>query len=391
MEYGRRLLDRWGLDPAITYLNHGTVGATPRAILAAQQAIRDEIERQPARFLLREVYPLAGGVSPKPTRLRTTAADVGAFLGAEGDDLVFIDNATAGVNIVLRSLTFRPGDQILVTNHSYPTSARLAAFVAARDGASVRTVDVPYPTFDAAELVARVASAITPNTKIAMLDHITSESALLFPLAELVAVCRAAGVPVLVDAAHAPGQIPVHITALGVDYYTANLHKWAHAPRSCGVLWVRRDHQVPIQPPILSWGYGSGFTAEFDWAGTRDVTPWLAAPAGIAYLHELDWEAARRYQHDLAWRAARALTASWKTPLERDETSVASMVTLPLPHSLGSTMDDARWLRDRLLEEDRIEAQTSLNAGRLWVRICVQVYNDWSDIERLDAAIARLT
>jgi isopenicillin-N epimerase len=387
--FGRHLLDRWMLDPAITYLNHGTVGAVPRQVLAAQQAIREEMERQPSRFLLREVFPLVGVPRPEPSRMRQAAAAVGAFIGARRDDLVFVDNATAGMNAVLRSLTFEAGDEILITDHSYPTTARLAEFVAARSGAHVRTVRVPYPHFDRPVLVERLAGAITPHTRLAVLDHVTSESALVFPLAELAAVCRRRGVPVLADAAHAPGMLPLDVPGLGVDWYSANLHKWAHAPRSCGVLWVHPDRQAGLHPPVISWGLDKGFTAEFDWVGTRDPTPWLAAPAGIAFMEDLGVAAVRQYNHDLAWRAARELTARWGTALERDEASVGSMVTVPLPESLGSTADDASRLRDRLLEEDQIEIQVYGDHGRLWTRICAQVYNDWDDMDRLGDAVDR--
>ena len=389
--FGRHLLDRWMLDPAITYLNHGTVGAVPRAVLAAQQIIREEMERQPSRFLLREVFPLVGVPRPEPSRMRQAAAAVGAFIGARGDDLVFVDNATAGVNAVLRSLTFEADDEIVVTDHSYPTTGRLAEFVAARWGAHVRTVRVPYPRFDRAVLVERVAAAITPRTRIAVLDHVTSESALVFPLAEIAAVCRSCGVRVLADAAHAPGMLPLDVPGIGVDWYVANLHKWAHAPRSCGVLWAHPDRQAGLHPPVLSWGLDKGFTAEFDWVGTRDPTPWLAAPAGIAFMEDLGMVAARQYNHDLAWRAARELTARWGTPLERDEASVGSMVAVPLPEALGSTADDASRLRDLLLLEDRIEIQIYGGHGRLWARISAQVYNDWTDIERLGDVIVRRT
>ena len=388
-QFGRRLLDRWKLDPEVTYLNHGTVGAVPRAVLDVQQGIRDEMERQPSRFLLREVYPLAGSAHRQPTRMRRAAEEVAAFLGARGEDLVFVDNATAGVNAVLRSLAFSGGDEILVTDHAYPTTGRLAAFVAERTGATVRTVRVPYPRYDAALLVDAVTDALGPRTRLAVLDHVTSESALVFPLPELAARCRERGVPVLVDAAHAPGMLPVDVPALDVDWYVGNLHKWAFAPRSCGILWSRPDRQAMLHPPVISWGLGSGFTAEFDWVGTRDPSPWLAAPAGIAFARELGIDALRRYNHDLAWRAAVELTHRWGTPLERDETSVGSMVTIALPQALGSTPEAAAALRDALLEEDLIEIQTSAGHGRLWTRISAQIYNDWQDIERLDAAIAR--
>ena len=387
MAFGRHRLADWPLDPAVTYLNHGTVGVAPRRVLAAQQAIRDEIEREPSRVLLREMSGLVGVPTGRPSRVRIAAAVVASFVGARVNDLVFVDNATTGVNAVLRSFRLKPGDEILVTDHSYGAIARAAAFAAREQQAEVVTVRVPYPAFDRQALVDSVAAAITPRTRIAVLDHITSESALIFPLAELAAVCRARNVRVLVDGAHAPGVLPLDIPSLGVDWYTANLHKWACAPRSCGFLWVHPSRQAGLHPPVISWGLDLGFTAEFDWVGTRDPSSWLAAPAGIAFLRDLGWDDVRQYNHDLAWRAARTLTGRWDTALEIDEASVGFMATVPLPHVLGSAPEDAARLRDALLFEDRIEVQVHAGHGQLWMRVCAQVYNDWEDIEKLASAV----
>ncbi|HYN08924.1 MAG TPA: aminotransferase class V-fold PLP-dependent enzyme [Vicinamibacterales bacterium] len=387
--FGRHRLVDWPLDPSVTYLNHGTVGVAPRRVLAAQQAIRDEMERQPSGFLLREVSGLVGVPTGRPSRLRTAAADVASFVSARGDDLVFVDNATTGVNAVMRSLPLAAGDEVLITDHNYGATARVAAFAARETQAQVRTVRVPYPAFDPRALVDAVAAAITPRTRIAVLDHITSESALIFPLAELAAVCRAGGVLVLVDGAHAPGVLPLDIPALGVDWYTANLHKWACSPRSCGFLWAHPSRQPDLHPPVISWGLDLGFTAEFDWVGTRDPSPWLAAPEGLAFLRDLGWDDVRRHNHDLVWRAARTVTDRWGTTLEIDEASVGFMATVPLPSALGRTSEDAARLRDALLFEDHIEIQVHAGHDRLWARISVQVYNEWEDIERLAEAVLR--
>jgi isopenicillin-N epimerase len=389
MSFGRTRLADWPLDPGVTYLNHGTVGVAPRRVLAAQQTIRDEMERAPSQFLLREVSSLVGVPSGRPSRLREAAGVVAAFAGAARDDLVFVDNTTTGVNAVLRSLPLQPGDEILITAHNYGAVARVAKFVARERRAGVIAVPVPYPAYDRRALVDLVAAAITPRTRVAVLDHITSESALIFPIAELAAACRARGVPVLVDGAHVPGVLPLDVPALGVDWYTANLHKWACAPRSSAFLWTHPSRQADLHPPVISWGLDAGYTAEFDWVGTRDPSPWLAAPEGIAYLRDLGVDAVWRHNHDLAWRAARALTDRWRTTLGIDETAVGFMATVPLPQSLGRTSDEAARLRDALLFDDRIEVQVHAAHDQLWTRVSVQVYNDWEDIERLGDAVAR--
>ena len=386
--FGHQMREYWLLDPEITYLNHGTVGATPRRVLAAQQAIRDEIERQPSRYLLRELVGLLKPPQPGPTRLRTAADVVANFMGAQGHDLVFVDNATTGVNAVLRSLSLQKSDEILITDLAYGAVAHVATFVAREHDARVNTVSMPYPVQNSDVFVNVIAKALSPWTRIAIIDHITSESALIMPLAKIAARCRQRGVPVLADGAHAPGILPLDIPALGVDWYIANLHKWAYAPRSCGFLWASPERQSTVHPPVISWGLDKGFTAEFDWVGTRDPSPYLAAPEGIAFMRDLGIEAVRSYNHNLAWEAAQMLSKRWGTTLGIPEAMVGSMVTLPLPERFGSTREDAMRLRDALLFEDRIEAQMHASRGRLWVRISAQVYNEMADYERLAAAVS---
>jgi isopenicillin-N epimerase len=390
MSLGREMLRHWDLDPSITYLNHGTVGVTPRRVLLRQQQIREEIERQPSKFLLRDYSGLVGLPRGEPPLVRQAAAIVAAFVNADAQDVVFVDNATTGVNAVLRSVAIDAGDEILLTDHNYGATAKVAAFVARQRRAELRTVRVPYPGFTAQALLEAIARAITTRTRIAVIDHITSESALLFPLKAIVDLCRARGVPVLVDGAHAPGVVPVDLQTLGAHYYTANLHKWAHAPRGCGFLWARRDRQIDLHPPVISWGLDQGYTAEFDWVGTRDPSAWLAAPEGISFVHELGIDAVWRYNHALAWRAARLLTERWGTQLPCAEHDVAFMATVPLPDALGRTAGDAAAVRDALLFEDRIEVQVHAAHGQLWARVSAQVYLELSDVERLASAVERL-
>lgn len=381
------MLEHWLLDPEITYLNHGTVGVTPRRVLEAQQAIRDEMERQPARYLLRELNGYFGPSRLEEPRLRAAASRVAEFVGAEGQDLVFVDNATTGVNAVLRSLPLEPGDEILIANLAYGAVDNTAAFVARERGAKVVRVDLPFPPSDPAIYTEKIDQAITPRTRIALVDHITSETALILPLVDIATRCKAKGVPVLVDGAHAPGAIHLEIPKLGVDYYTGNLHKWAFAPRGCGILWVAPERQSGLHPAVISWGLDQGFSQEFDWVGTRDPSPWLAAPEAIAFMQNLGVEAMREYNHALAWQTVQLLSERWGTKLETPETMIGCMVTLPLPKALGSTREDAARLQYALLYEDQIEAPITAIQGRLWVRISAQVYNDCSDIEGFAQAV----
>jgi isopenicillin-N epimerase len=382
-------MEDWALDPEIIYLNHGTVGATPRRVLARQQQIRDEIERQPSRFLLRELSRTAvvGVPLPGPSRTRIAAAAVAEFVGAGGDDIVFIDNATAGANAVLRSLPLAPGDEILVTDHVYGGVLNAAKFAARQRGASLRVAELPYPAADPGAAADAVAGAVTARTRLLVIEHITSESALILPVREIAARVRGKGVPVFVDGAHAPGAIALDVSSLGVDWYSANLHKWAFTPRSSAFLWVAPGRREGLHPTVISWGLDQGLHAEFDLVGTRDPSPHLAAPEAIAFMRDQGMEALREYNHALAWEAARLLSSRWETKLGMPESMVGSMATIPLPERMGSTDEDAALLRDALLFEDRIEIQLHARRGRLWVRLSAQIYNDLADVERLDAAI----
>ncbi|MFN0152436.1 MAG: aminotransferase class V-fold PLP-dependent enzyme [bacterium] len=385
------MLDAWAIDPEITYLNHGTVGAPPRRVLATQQRIRDEIERHPSKFLLRELTGIGVGAprAQKP-RMRAAADAVGEFLGARGDDIVFVDNVTAGINAVLRSFDFRADDEILIGSLAYGAIVNAARYAARERGAHVRVVELPYPATSSAAIADAYIGAIGPRTRMAIVDHITSESALIFPLAQIAAACRARGVAVLADGAHAPGAIALDIPALGVDWYSANLHKWLYTPRSCGILWAAPERQQGLHPTVISWGLDQGFAAEFDLVGTRDPSPHLAAPDGIAFLRELGADAVRAYNHDLVWEAARFLSARWGAALGVPESMIGTMATFALPAQLGASAADAARLRDALLFEDRIEAQIHAARGGLWVRLSAQVYNEMSDYARLgDVIVAR--
>jgi len=388
--FGRDWLAEWGLDPELAYLNHGTVGATPRRVLAAQRAIQDEIERQPSKFLLRELSAIrVGGPRAEAPRMRVAAAEIARRLGAAGDDLVFVDNATSGANAVLRSLPLDPGDEVLVTTLGYGGVSNVARYVTRERGARLIEVDLPFDLDDPAVAIERIAGALSQRTRLVIVDQIAADSSLRLPVFDIAARCRAAGVPVLVDGAHAPGAIAVDIPALGVDYYIANLHKWAWAPRSSGILWARPERQAGLHPPVISWGLDQGFTTEFDLVGTRDPSPWLASPAGFEMQEEIGVEAIRDWNHRQAVAAGRLLGERWGTGHRVPESMVGTMVVVPLPPGLGSTFDDACRLRDALLFEDRVEVNVSARAGRLWIRVAIQIYNGPGDVERLARAVEK--
>ncbi len=385
--FGRHRLPEWPLDPGIVYLNHGTVGVPPRRVLAAQQALRDEIERSPSRFMLRELTGGTPAAAPGPSRLRQAAAVVAPFLGARPDDLVFVENATTGVNAVLRSFDFAPGDSVVVTDRVYGAVENAARYVTGRRGATVRRVDLPVSITDPAQVTEAVDAAMDGSTRLVIADHVTSESALVFPITDIAARCRAKGVPLLVDGAHGPGAIDFDIPSIGADWYTGNLHKWCWSPRACAILWTAPERQAMTRPATISWGYEKGYVLEFDWNATRDPTAILAAPEGIACMEELGVDAVRRYNHALAWEGARLLAQHWGTEFVTPESMIGTMATVPLPEDAGTTPEESVRLRRALLYEDSIEVQAHAFAGRLHVRISGQVYNDMSDVERLAQAV----
>jgi isopenicillin-N epimerase len=391
--FGRAMLAHFPLEPGAVYLNHGTVGVTPNVVLRARSALLDEIERHPARFMIRELMQLGLTPPPQGPRLRGAADEVARFLGVEGDGLVFVDNASSGINAVLRSFALQPGDEILVHDQAYGGVARAAAFIAKARGATLAGVALPFPIDDPADCVRAIERAITPRTRIALLDHVTSETALVLPLAEMAAACRARGVAVLVDGAHAPGAIDVDIAALGVDWYVANLHKWAFAPRSCGILWAAPDRRHDLHPGVLSWGVTSGdWLQEFDWTGTRDPSPWLAAPAALDFMRDvLGVDAMRSHNHALALESAALLARRWRRDWVTPESMVGCMVTVPLPERFGAgDPAPAQRLRDALFQRHAIEVPVIARAGALWVRVSLQVYNEPADVERLADAVDAL-
>jgi isopenicillin-N epimerase len=383
------MLGEWLLDPDYTYLNHGTVGAPPLRVLRKQQQLRDEIERRPARFMLRELAAEQPAPWRSESRLREAMAPVAAFLGARPDDMVFVPSVTTGTNAVLQSMVLEAGDEVVISDLAYGAVALAAAAITRERGATLRTIELPHPIGSRGAIVDVFLSALTARTRLVVLDHITAQTALVMPVAEIAAACHHRGVAVLVDGAHAPGSLAVDIPALGVDYYSANLHKWAHAPRACGILWAAADRQPGLRHPIVSWGSGQGFRREFEWNATGDPTTYLSAPEGIAVLQEWGFAAVLDYIHALAWDAGQILTGRWQTTLETPRDMIASMVTVPLPARAGATPDDAARLRLSLLGDDRIEVQLHAWRGRLWTRVSAQVYNDRSDIERLAEAVLR--
>jgi isopenicillin-N epimerase len=322
--------EHWTLDPAITFLNHGSFGAAPRSVLAAQQAWRDRMEAEPVRFFSRDLEPA----------MDRARAALGSFVGADPDDLAFVPNATAGTNTILRSLRFAAGDELLTTDHAYNAAKNALEFVAQRDGATVVVAQVPFPGASPDSVISAVLGAVTPRTRLALIDQITSATALVFPIAGIVDELTARGVETLVDGAHAPGQVELDVAEIGATYYTANLHKWVCAPKGSGFIWVRPDRQADVRPLAISHGANSPrpgrsrFRAEFDWTGTADPSAYLAVVDAIEFGDKLmpgGWATLRQQNHALAVAGRDLLCEALGIEPPAPEAMLGSMASIPLP------------------------------------------------------------
>ena len=317
-----------------------------------------------------------------PQALRHAADRLGAFIGAAGKDIAFLDNATTGCNAVLRSLRLQPDDEVLVLTHGYGAVRNTARFVAERAGARMIEAAVPFPRPEADAIVTALQAALSPRTRIAVLDHITSATALVLPLARMIGVCRAAGVPVLVDGAHAPAQIDLDLCTLGADWYSGNCHKWLCAPKGSAFLWAASDRQAGLHPVTISHGFGGGFVAEFDWAGTRDPSAYLCVDAAIDFHKRLGGAALRDRNRSLAAEAAALLARRLGTEVGTDGALAGAMGLVRLPVSGPATQPHALALRARLMDAGT-DAPVHAVDGALWLRISAFAYNEMEDYERL--------
>jgi isopenicillin-N epimerase len=383
----------WPLDPDVIFLNHGSYGACPRAVLEAQARLRDRLEAEPVRFLSRELE----------ARLTSAREALGTFLGADPDDLAFVPNATTGVNTVLRSLELGPGDEILATDHSYNACRNAVDAVAAKAGARVVVAPLPFPCATPSGVLEAVLGRAGSRTRIALVDHVTSPTGLVLPIAAIVRELASRGVDALVDGAHAPGMVPLDLDALGAAYYTGNCHKWLCAPKGSGFLHVRRDRQKGVRPLVISHGANSRrvdrspFRLEFDWTGTADPTAYLTVPEAIRYMGSLvpgGWPGIMAHNRATALAARDRLGAALGVPPPAPESMIGSLAALPVPLGFGPAPRDGEGdpLQTALFDRFGLELLvfTWPALGTRILRVSAQLYNSAADYERLAAALAAL-
>ena len=370
------------LDPTITFLNHGSFGACPRPVFDEYQRWQLELERQPVEFLGRRFNDL----------MREARSALGDYLGADADDLVYVTNATVGLNIVARSLELHPGDEVLSTDHEYGALDRTWRFICAKHDAKYIRRPVPVPIGSANEVVEAVWAGVTDRTRVLFLSHITSPTAITFPIAPLIDRARQAGIISIIDGAHAPGQIDLNLRELGADFYSGNLHKWLMSPKGSAFLYARKEVQHLVEPLVVSWGWESEkpgtskFIDEQEWTGTRDIAAFLSVPAAIQFQREHDWPKVRQACHELVRYAREQVSAmTGLPPLTPDDAAwFTQLSALPLAPC------DLAQLKQRLYDEFRIEIPVIAWNQRHFVRLSVQGYNTRDDIDRLLAALRAL-
>jgi isopenicillin-N epimerase len=386
----------WSLDPTVTFLNHGSYGAVPLPVLEAQKRFREQLEREPLRFFMREFEDL----------LDAARSQLAAFVGADAAELAFVPNATTGVNSVLRSLSFNASDELLTTNQEYRACRNALDFVAERTGAKVVVANVPFPLESPNQVVEAVMERVSPRTRLALLDHVTSQTGLIFPIQQLVNQLAARGVDTLVDGAHAPGMVPLNLHEIGATYYTGNCHKWLCAPKGAGFLYVRRDKQSAIRPLTISHGASlprtdrPRFHLEFDWTGTDDPTAYLCVPEAIQFLGSLlpgGWSELMEKNRAKALLARQLLCEALGVSPPCSEKMIGSMAVIPLPDELSlyePSSQSREWsvLQDALFERFSIEVPVISwsTPFKQMVRVSAQLYNTPEQYQYLAEALVQL-
>ncbi|MBR5977571.1 MAG: aminotransferase class V-fold PLP-dependent enzyme [Verrucomicrobia bacterium] len=382
----------WGLDPEITFLNHGSFGACPTAILERQDELRRELERNPMDFLHRTL-------EPRYDYARQRLAD---FVGCKFESLTFVPNATTGVNSVLQSLSFKEGDEIIVTNHEYNASRNALNYVAFLNRVRVRQVDIPYPIQKREEVVLPVLKAITPRTRLVLLDHITSATGFIMPIEEIIQECNRRNIETLIDGAHGPGMVPLNLDQLGATYYTGNCHKWMCTPKGSALLYVRPDRISIMHPSVISHGFNtirtdrSKYSIQFGWTGTICPTPYLCVPDTIDFLEKTvpgGWPAIREYNHQLVLQGRDLLCKALNVPVPCPDEFQGSMVTIPIPadpRKRPPTLPRFEAiLQNDLWERHKIEVPIFFwpDLVTRHVRISAQLYNSIEDYQTLADAL----
>ena len=385
----------WNLDPSVTFLNHGSFGATPKVILAAQRALHDELERNPVDFFQRKLTSLLDAS-------REAMAD---FVNADPAGIAFVQNSTTGINTVIHAHKFRPTDQLLVTNHEYNACHNALQHIARRDGAKVVVVDLPFPFKHKQQLVDAIMEKVTPMTRLALIDHVTGPTGVILPIEELIPQLHARGVETVIDGAHALGMLPIDLTKLDPTYYVGNCHKWMCGPKTSALLFVSKSRREKVRPLTISHGANasldlrSRFHLEFDWMGTTDPTAQLVIPQVLDFFREHvpgGWAGLRAHNHALVLEGRNLLCHAFHSKHSAPDECIGSMATIALPGGPSKRKKDTihgqHELQVHLKTDYNIEVPIVSWGGddKRWVRISAQLYNTTADYEKLVEALKTL-
>ncbi|MFC1481124.1 aminotransferase class V-fold PLP-dependent enzyme [Candidatus Neomarinimicrobiota bacterium] len=383
MENDTAIRDQFFLDKDVIFFNHGAFGACPKPVFEDYQKWLLKLEKRPEEFLSRRL----------PEYIQPARQALAEFLKVSGDNLVFIPNATTGMNIVARSLSLGPGDEVLSTTHEYGAVDRTWRFITSKRGARYRPVDVDLPCSDREQFVEQFWQAVSPATRVISISHVTSPTALIFPLKEICRRARERGIITVIDGAHAPGNIGLDIGALDPDFYTGNGHKWLCTPRGAAFLYARPDMQQMLEPLTVSWGYEaehpgiSTFQDYFHWVGTRDVCPYLTFPAALEFRRLHDWDRVRERCRRLAAGAReRMISELGLMPLSVDSGEwYGQMFALLFPNQV-----DIIALEEQLLIRYNLEVSLQQWQEKQLIRVSIQAYNTAAEIDILIEALAQL-
>ena len=371
------------LDPDIHFLNHGSFGATPRPVFREYQRWQRELESQPVEFLGRRITKL----------MAESRAALGNYVGTQADNLIYTQNATIALNIIARSLELGLNDEVLATDHEYGALDRVWRFLSKERGFRYINQQIRTPLATGENFIDGFWQSVTPRTRVIFISHITSPTALIFPVKEIIRRARKADILTIIDGAHVPGHLPLHLDSLGADFYCGNLHKWLCAPKGAGFLYARPESQDLLKPLVISWGYeseapgNSQFIDHNEWWGTRDMAAFLSVPAAIEFQEKHDWDKVRDVCHELAKDALKRICElTGLAPLHSDaEGWFRQMISAPLPVDT-----DISQLKVRLYDEYHIEVPLIDWNGNKLIRVSVQGYNTKRDIDQLCRALSLL-
>ncbi len=381
MNFGKEMKSMWNLDENVLFLNHGSFGATPKSVLEAERKWEERLERNPVHFFLDEY----------PTLLRKTIIKLAAFVKADQRKIVLTENATTGISTVMKSLmpSMRRDFTIVYTSHVYPAVRKIIEYTAKVTNCRTNEVHIPFPVSCNEEIIDCFSKGFADSPGIAVIDHIGYGPGMVFPVKEMTELARSNGYMTLIDAAHAPGMLPLNIEQIHPDWYVGNCHKWMYAPKGCAFVWSDYPVQETMVPLTISHGFGEGYIPGFDWTGTRNPAPWLALGDAIDFYNSLGYDNVFRYNHNLALEGSAVVCDALgvKPPVPGD--MLGFLAPVEYPGNYQGTGQESNELRYKFYKEHNTEVVFNYLNGKMWLRVSAQVYNEMADYVKLAGILKR--